>query len=294
MPVNDTMRFRFKLGSLIFETESPRCDLSGTFGPFLTDSNSGKPDRRFRVITSEPAVLALPKEKPDHEEPRRLFFGSKAYVLHDREDDTVWLTRPGNADPDGVPVTEILLNVRYLPVWHSGMLLRAMRLPDAVLRHEAFFLHASFIERSGKAVLFSGRSGIGKSTQAALWERYRAAETVNGDRALVIRGTDGLFRAAGSPFAGTSGICKNRTVPLGAVVFLEKADGNEIRPLTPLRRFGRILSGVSYPSWNKELAALASGLASALAEKVPCVCYACLPEQSAVETLERYWDEKGI
>ena len=47
-------------------------------------------------------------------------------------------------------------------------------------------LHSAYIvTRQGEGILFSGPSGIGKSTQAALWQRYGAAQTVNGDRALV-------------------------------------------------------------------------------------------------------------
>lgn len=47
-------------------------------------------------------------------------------------------------------------------------------------------LHSAYIvTRGGEGILFSGPSGIGKSTQAALWERFAGARTVNGDRALV-------------------------------------------------------------------------------------------------------------
>lgn len=47
-------------------------------------------------------------------------------------------------------------------------------------------LHSAYIvTRQGEGILFSGPSGIGKSTQAALWQHYGAAQTVNGDRALV-------------------------------------------------------------------------------------------------------------
>ena len=64
-------------------------------------------------------------------------------------------------------------------------------------------LHSSYIvTRTGEGILFSGPSGIGKSTQAALWERFAGARTINGDRGLVCpaaRTVSGIF------YAGTSG-----------------------------------------------------------------------------------------
>ena len=42
-------------------------------------------------------------------------------------------------------------------------------------------LHSAYIvTRTGEGILFSGPSGIGKSTQAALWERFAGARTING------------------------------------------------------------------------------------------------------------------
>ena len=60
-------------------------------------------------------------------------------------------------------------------------------------------------------ILFSGPSGIGKSTQAALWQRYAGAEIVNGDRALVRPDTGTV---SGVFYAGTSGISRNVTASL--------------------------------------------------------------------------------
>ena len=53
------------------------------------------------------------------------------------------------------------------------------------IRHEAFVLHCAYITHEGKAILFSAPSETGKTTQGNLWEKYRGAKTVNGDRALL-------------------------------------------------------------------------------------------------------------
>ena len=86
----------------------------------------------------------------------------------------------------------------------------------------------------GEGILFSGPSGIGKSTQAALWERFAGARTINGDRGLVCpaaRTVSGIF------YAGTSGICQNVTAPLRAVVLLGQAAENRVVRARPQEAF---------------------------------------------------------
>lgn len=43
-------------------------------------------------------------------------------------------------------------------------------------------LHASLVEKDGFGVIFLGPSGMGKSTQAKLWEKYLGADFLIGDR----------------------------------------------------------------------------------------------------------------
>lgn len=66
------------------------------------------------------------------------------------------------------------------------MVLESAGLFDILADAGMLVLHSAYIvTRQGEGILFSGPSGIGKSTQAALWQHYGAAQTVNGDRALV-------------------------------------------------------------------------------------------------------------
>ena len=50
-------------------------------------------------------------------------------------------------------------------------------------------LHASLVEKDGFGVIFLGPSGMGKSTQAKLWEKYLDADFIIGDRPLCGRST---------------------------------------------------------------------------------------------------------
>ena len=168
----------------------------------------------------------------------------------------------------------------------SHLLLKVLRLPHYVLRHHAAFLHASFIEHNGSAILFTAKSQTGKSTQAALWEKYRGAFVVNGDRTL-LRKENGVWLACGSPYCGTSKICHDRTLPIRAVVILSQARVNTARRADIQTAFTALLSGCSFePACEEEVKAV-TDIAGDLITSVPFYTLACTPDERAVTELER-------
>ena len=145
-------------------------------------------------------------------------------------------------------------------------------------------LHSAYIvTRQEEGILFSGPSGIGKSTQAALWQRYGAAQTVNGDRALVRPDTGTV---SGVMYAGTSGICRNVTAPLRAVVLLHQAPESRVTDIRPQEAFARVLSQCAYHQWDPASAARMTELAARLVTNVPVRQLDCRADESAVRALE--------
>lgn len=162
-----------------------------------------------------------------------------------------------------------------------------------LIRRNRICFHASCIRTGMGGILFSGPSGIGKSTQAQLWSRHRGAKLINGDRPILER-TDGGFRAWGSPYAGSSRCHVNECVPVAAVVFLAQEPENRLRRLKAGESFRRIYSGLTMYSWDREFVERACDLASELAQGVPCYAFGCVPDASAVEFLERRLKEEGL
>lgn len=152
--------------------------------------------------------------------------------------------------------------------------------------HDAFILHASYIIRDGAAILFTAPSGTGKSTQARLWQNERGAEIVNGDRVLITR-RNGTFYANGIYVCGTSGICRNRTAPIAAVVLLEQGTENEECKIPPRKLFLRILCECSYDMHRLSQYEKVTGLLSELISTLPTVCFRCKKSPDSVEALER-------
>lgn len=147
--------------------------------------------------------------------------------------------------------------------------------------------HCSFIERKGKAVLFTAPSETGKSTQADLWQKYRGTDIVNGDRAAIRLTEDGQILAEGIPFAGSSKFCKNRSLPLEAIVYLAQAPRTTVRRMGGYEAFARLWEGVTVNTWDRADVDLASGYVKTLAEKIPVFYMPCTPDEAAVAALER-------
>ena len=162
-----------------------------------------------------------------------------------------------------------------------------------LIRRDRVCFHASCIRTQKGGILFSGPSGIGKSTQSALWCEHRGAELLNGDRPILHRTKDG-FLAWGSPYAGSSRCHVNESVSVTAVVFLSKEKENGIRRLKTGEAFRRLYAGLTIYSWDREFVDRASALAIALAEQVPCYALGCVPDETAVACLERRLEEDGL
>ena len=163
---------------------------------------------------------------------------------------------------------------------------RSLSLETQILDFDGIFMHASLISVGGKGIIFSAPSGVGKSTQAALWEKHRGARVLNGDRAAV-RYIDGRWIAYGSPWAGSSGIYVNDSVELTAIVFLGQAKENMIRPLGGVEAFNAMMRGGIFPYWSKDKMALACSISERLLSQVKVYELRCRPDESAVEALEK-------
>ncbi|MDO4621464.1 MAG: hypothetical protein Q4B22_00770 [Eubacteriales bacterium] len=156
----------------------------------------------------------------------------------------------------------------------------------------AFIMHSACICKGNRAILFSGRSGAGKSTQAELWEKLQGWTIINGDRTGVRR-IAGDWKAYGLPYAGTSGIYRNDSASIQAIVFLEQAKECRIRRLDVTEAFKRMLSETFVYSWIRELQERILQELITLAGDIPVYLLACTPDEQAVQCLKEKMKEDG-
>lgn len=146
-------------------------------------------------------------------------------------------------------------------------------------------MHASAVCCHGEGILFTGPSGMGKSTQAELWRRWRGAEILNGDRAILQLGNE--IKVWGSPYAGSSRIYRNESCPVRAIVLLGQGPQNEIHALSGKEKIAALYPRFLLAQWDENLLHKQLGMLEEVIQRIPVYHFVCRPDESAVELAER-------
>lgn len=168
----------------------------------------------------------------------------------------------------------------------DDVILTCMQVVHRITQAGGFLLHASWVRYQDKAILFTGPSGMGKSTQADLWVKHRGAQLINGDRAAIFPTPRGA-EVRGIPYCGSSGVNKNKTMPLAAVVCLSQASENSLTRLSGVKAFRRLWEGCSVNLWSQSDIDKSTQAVVNTVSAVPVFHLACTPDERAVQTLEK-------
>lgn len=154
---------------------------------------------------------------------------------------------------------------------------------QAILPYDAVSVHASTVLNDGKAFLFMGKSGIGKSTHSALWLRHiEGTELLNDDNPIV-RIVDGKAAVYGSPWSGKTPCYRNECAPVAAMVRLKQGPRNIFESKEDIAAFGALLPGCSVLRQDGRLHDALCATLTALTE-ITCVGeMECLPDKEAAE-----------
>ena len=177
-----------------------------------------------------------------------------------------------------VPEDEIEQNLKQFPKLSRDeweYLLAGIHFYRYLLRYDGMMLHASAVVVDGRAYLFSGNPGSGKSTHSALWLKLFGdrAYIINDDKPA-IRRINGNFIVYGTPFSGKNNISENQSAPLAGICFVEKSDKNSIDSLDKGECIPMVLQQTLHRLSKREMDSLLSILDGML-ERIPIFSLKC-------------------
>lgn len=210
--------------------------------------------------------------------------------IYQKENQYVLVHKPAKNESDAHIIVEINQNRNrhhiYIPeeyvTRNIPIYLTALLGIDLVLPHfQRIMMHASIVKYENAAILFTGPSGMGKSTQANLWKTYKGASVINGDRAIL--SVEEQIYAYGSPYAGSSGIYINECAPVKMIVLLRQDKENKIEKLEEKEAYRMLFPRFLMTKWDKHLLIKTLDLIECLLKKVPVYLLSCRPDEEAVE-----------
>ena len=138
-----------------------------------------------------------------------------------------------------------------------------------LVKFGGMMLHASAVALNGRAYLFSGPPGMGKSTHTRFWKQcFPEAEIFNDDKPA-LRELNGTWYAYGTPWSGKDGINKNMKVPLKAICFLRRGKENAVRRLHGVQAVSAIAEQTFIKFKDPKMVDLALSHLESIIQKIP-------------------------
>ena len=169
------------------------------------------------------------------------------------------------------------------PVSYLEYLAVYRKIAEEILNYRGLLLHGVLLECEGKGVLFGAKSGVGKSTHAALWKKLLGDKCtiVNGDKPLV-RIIDGHVYAYGTPWNGKEGLHVNKRCELFSICFIERGEENVIREIGN-KSLKLILSQTYMPKKDSAKMMATLDILDEILSRVKCYKLACNMDISAAQ-----------
>ncbi len=183
----------------------------------------------------------------------------------------------------------------WSPTLHSGRIRQAAAAysTDSVLRiiHTlvlaktgGFLMHAASAIRNGRAFLFAGESGAGKTTISSL---APADATLLTDEISYIRNLDDRYVAFGTPFTGDLGTPgENTSAPVAALYLLAKGPSNSIEPVEAAEAGCAVLANMLFFAEDPEMVRLVFQTACDFVHRVPVFRLTFVPDARVWELIQ--------
>ena len=157
----------------------------------------------------------------------------------------------------------------------------------AAASHQTVKLHASVIEKDGKALIFMGKSGTGKSTHSQNWLKFVPGCTLlNDDEPIVRILKDGTIRVYGAPWSGSTPCYRNDWAEVAAFVRLYQSSENKLTKLKGIYAFAALYQSVAILRSDKKHKDKTITIVDNILKKVPIYKLENRPDREAVSLTE--------
>ena len=176
----------------------------------------------------------------------------------------------------------------------AGKILQLFPMRQWLFYHHIFLLHSSQILTRGKGILFTGDSGIGKTTQAGFWQKQKGAELICNDR-TAIRKTEGKWKTYSYIIDGSRPSDLMGAHEPGAVVVLGRGPEDKIRKMDVAEAVSALIRQLMIDTWNPDMCGEMLIRLMEFVEEIPVYELLCAPGgEKAPDILEQYLREEGI
>ena len=118
---------------------------------------------------------------------------------------------------------------------------------DKLIDYNVLMLHGSALSIDGKGIIFTAKSGTGKSTHSKLWREVFGSrvQMINDDKPLIRVDTMEVY---GTPWNGKHHLSTNTSAPLNAIVKIERALNNKIIPIDTKNALSLLMERTHVPT----------------------------------------------
>ena len=153
----------------------------------------------------------------------------------------------------------------------------------SILANRTIKIHASVTELNGKALVFLGKSGTGKSTHSRLWREFVPDCTLlNDDEPLIRVFEDEPVRVYGAPWSGSTACFRNASAEVAAFVHLYQSPENRLTRLRNVEALSSLYASAAMlrsDAGNKDRVL---DVVAAVLQRVPVYRLDCRPDYEAV------------
>ena len=278
----------YKVGEHLFaiETKESIFSLLPNYAPFETDEFGAT--HVFIIHVEEGSMCAAEgwesvyTDRSDEDMPRIEMYrrgGEWLFLLSVNRDTEVVCSIRCDKNWSDVHVT-MKEGFERFAIDNAAMLIYAFR----TVSLNTLLFHSSVTVRDGKAYMFLGHSGTGKSTHSRQWlAAFEEAWLLNDDNPVVRISESGEVRVYGSPWSGKTACYVAEDAPVQALVQLAQAPENKIERLRMTQAYPYILASVSGLKILPESMDAIYGSIARLLELCPVYRLECLPDTAAAQ-----------